>query len=339
MAESGLISGITVLPRCAPSSVSTPAKVLQLHPVMRRELYALKALQLVVTGHFDIIFCGHLYISPLAALLARLVRSKLIVQMHGIETWSAMQRLRRSAIEVADLVFCVSRHTRAMVLGEAGIAPERIAVLPNTVGSCFSPGDGSALRKDLGFLESKILLTVGRMDAREQYKGHDRVIAAMPHLVSRGYDVAYVIVGEGDDRYRLQALADEKGVATRVKFLGPAGMENLVDAYRMADVYVMPSTGEGFGIAFLEAMACGTPAIGLAVGGARDALADGELGAVVSEREFEETLCEWLRRPKTDPEKLASAVRTRFGRLAFAGRVDQLIKRLCSESEIHTVAA
>ena len=126
-----------------------------------------------------------------------------------------------------------------------------------------------------------MLLTVGRMDARERYKGHDRVIEALPQLVAAGHDVIYVVVGEGDDVDRLKVSAVEAGVADRVRFIGAVGRETLVDAYRMADLFVMPSTGEGFGIAFLEAMACGTPALGLAIAGAADALADGELGTVV----------------------------------------------------------
>ena len=73
------------------------------------------------------------------------------------------------------------------------------------------------------------------------------------------------------------------GVADRVRFMGEVGPDILVDAYRMADLFVMPSTGEGFGIAFIEAMACGTPALGLAVCGARDAFGDGELGMLHTE--------------------------------------------------------
>ena len=124
------------------------------------------------------------------------------------------------------------------------------------------------------------------MDARERYKGHDRVIQALPQLVAAGHDVIYVVVGEGDDVGRLEALAVETGVADRVRFVGAVNRETLVDVYRAADLFVMPSTGEGFGIAFLEAMACGTPAVGLAIAGANDALADGELGAAVAESDL-----------------------------------------------------
>ena len=143
-----------------------------------------------------------------------------------------------------------------------------------------------------------MLLTVGRMDAREGYKGHDRVIAALPQLLAAGHDIVYVVVGEGDDRARLQNLADERGVAERVRFVGVLGQDVLVDAYRMADLFVMPSSGEGFGIAFLEAMACGTPALGLAAGGAVDALADGEFGTMASEAEFAPVLARLLADPQ-----------------------------------------
>ena len=134
-------------------------------------------------------FCGHLYMAPLAALIARFKGAKLIVQTHGIEAWPRPSRLRRAALEAADLVLCVSRYTRAAVLGWAAIAPERVLVLPNTVGEAFTPGDGSALRAKLGLEGKRVLLTVGRMDSRERYKGHDRVIAAIPELVAQGHDV------------------------------------------------------------------------------------------------------------------------------------------------------
>ena len=143
-----------------------------------------------------------------------------------------------------------------------------------------------------------MLLTVGRMDAREGYKGHDRVIAALPQLLAAGHDIVYIVVGEGDDRTRLQNLAAERGLAERVRFVGAIGEDVLVDAYRMADLFVMPSSGEGFGIAFLEAMACGTPALGLAAGGAVDALADGEFGTMASETEFAVVLARLLAAPR-----------------------------------------
>ncbi len=124
--------------------------------------------------------------APLAWLIARLKGAKLVVQMHGIEAWPRPSRLRRAAVEAADLVLCVSRHTRACVAGWAAIAPERIVVVPDTFGDKFAPGDGSGLRAALGLEGKRVLLTVGRLDPRERYKGHDRVIEAMPAVRRSG---------------------------------------------------------------------------------------------------------------------------------------------------------
>jgi phosphatidylinositol alpha-1,6-mannosyltransferase len=166
------------------------------------------------------------------------------------------------------------------------------------------------------------------MDASERYKGHDGVIAALSTLVANGHDVEYVVVGEGDDVARLKRLAIEAGVEGRVIFLGAVFSERLVEAYRMADLFVMPSTGEGFGIAFLEAMACGTPALGLATAGAKDALADGELGVAVEDAELADALGCLLQSPRPNPHALSAATRARFGRQAFAGNVCEAMCRL-----------
>jgi phosphatidylinositol alpha-1,6-mannosyltransferase len=192
----------------------------------------------------------------------------------------------------------------------------------------FTPGDGSTTRAALEVGSKRVLLTVGRMDSRERYKGHDRIIAAIPYIVAQGHDVEYVVVGEGDDRARLEALARDVGVSERVRFLGAAELQVLTELYRVADLFVMPSTGEGFGIAFLEAMASGTPVLGLDVAGTRDALADGQLGTVVSEAELPVAIARLLAKPKPDPVAIAAAAHARFSRETFTTGVSAALNRL-----------
>jgi len=95
----------------------------------------------------------------------------------------------------------------------------------------------------------------------------------------------------------------------------------------MADLFVTPPAGEGFGIAFLEAMASGTLALGLDVGGARDALADGELAILVSEEDLPGALDPALRVPRSDPQALAGEVHAHVGRRAFATQLRATLSR------------
>jgi phosphatidylinositol alpha-1,6-mannosyltransferase len=324
----GPVSSLIVLPRYAPDEVVACALVRQLTPRPGRAYYVLAAIREALFRPIDVVFCGHLYMAPLALLIARLKQAKLIIQMHGYEAWQRPTWLCRRAVEAANLVLCVSRYTRAQVLNWAAITPERVLVLPNTVGAIFTPGDGSKLRTAWGLQEKRVLLSVARMSAQERYKGHDRVIRAIPKLVNDGHDVVYVIVGEGDDRTQLQLLAEKEGVASRVYFVGALESEILVDAYRMADLFVMPSTGEGFGIAFLEAMACGTPALGLAVGGALDVLVQDGLGNAVKEHDFISALEQALDRGKPSNADPITAVQSRFGRMQFEARAIAALLRL-----------
>jgi phosphatidylinositol alpha-1,6-mannosyltransferase len=166
------------------------------------------------------------------------------------------------------------------------------------------------------------------MDGRERYKGHDRTIRALPALIQRWRDIAYVVLGEGDDRARLEQLARDEGVSERVRFMGSVDEPTLIEAYRMADVFVMPSTGEGFGIVYLQAMACGTPTIGLDAAGARDAMADGRLSLLATETEFLDRLREMLGESKPAPQALAAAVRERFGKPVFEAEQKRLFERM-----------
>ena len=275
-----------------------------------------------------IIYCNHLNLTPVAAAAAWLTRSTLVAHLHGIEIWKAPTAMQRCALEAADLLLCVSRDTRAKLLTFCDIAPERAVVLNNTFGSEYFPGDKKTARAKFGLSSESALLTVGRMATRERYKGHDQLLEALPDLLVDHPNLVYLVAGDGDDRLRLEAKARELGVDSHVRFLGHVDHADLPDLYRAADLYSMPSTGEGFGVAFVEAMACGTPALGLAVGGAVDAFADGELGIVADKDRLSVSLQHGIDAPCCDRALLASAVDGRFGRSVFAGRINDVLERL-----------
>ena len=327
VAASKLVSSIVVLPRIAPDAAEPHIDgVKQLAAHKGRVSYALAAMQAALSQPIDIVFCGHVYMVPLAAMIALMKGAKLVVQAHGIEVSHRPTTIQRKSVDAADLVLCVSRHTRQMVMSWASVEPDRILVLANTVGEEFTPGDASALREAWGLSGRQVLLTVSRLDTRQRHKGHELVMAAIPGLVAAGHQIAYVVVGEGDDLPRLKAIASRIGITDRVLFTGRVDLSTLVEAYRLADVFVMPSTGDGFGIAFLEAMSCGTPAVGLASAGAPDALCDGELGFAVSESEFSSTLARLLANPPRRGAELAAAVKARFGHQVFVERLrDRLL--------------
>ncbi|OYU73229.1 MAG: hypothetical protein CFE32_21505, partial [Alphaproteobacteria bacterium PA3] len=242
---------------------------------------------------------------------------------------------QRMALERAHMVLCVSRDTRARALTHCDLMPERAVVSNNTVDSRFTPGDRLAARQKFGLDSEFVLLTVGRLDPRERYKGHDSIIAELAGLTHpKGRPVIYLIAGDGGDRARLEAEAEAAGVSERVRFLGQVSAADLPDLYRAADLFALPSTGEGFGIVFLEAMASGTPALGLNVAGARDALADGILGIAAEPEGLGETLARVIAADERDDQALAGCVNARYGRQAFVSHVATLFDRDLSLSAL-----
>jgi phosphatidylinositol alpha-1,6-mannosyltransferase len=331
LCRTDVVGSIDILPRLCPDEVrDAPSPVRQHGPVSGRIAYSSRAIKLAYQTRPDVVFCGHLYMAPIAALAAKLVGARLIVQLHGIEIWQRPGELVRRALEAADRIFCVSRDTRSRLLAATNVAPERVDVIPNTVAADYTPDHKAASRDTYGVGKSFVLLSVGRLDSREAYKGQDRIIERLPALIERGRDIVYLIAGEGDDRSRLQRLADEKGIASRVRFIGHVPRADLPSLYRMADLFVLPSSGEGFGIVFLEAMACGTPALGLAVGGATDALGEGELGYAPTYDSLTETFARAVSAAPADHVDLASRVHARFGRERFELCVHGAIARLAS---------
>jgi Glycosyltransferase len=131
---------------------------------------------------------------------------------------------------------------------------------------------------------AKILMTVARLRSTDIYKGVDVTIKALPQIAKTFPNVKYLVIGRGDDQSRLAQLAADLGVAERVIFAGFVPQENLASHYRLADAYVMPSQ-EGFGIVYLEALACGVPVLAGDADGSAEPLQNGKLGWRVPHRD------------------------------------------------------
>ena len=171
-----------------------------------------------------------------------------------------------------------------MLLKEQDLHPDKVSVLPNTVDTQrFTIGEKPTYLLERYRLkaEQPVILTVCRLCSTETYKGYEKIIEAIPHIQKVIPDVHYLIVGKGDDRSHLEQLIARAGLEECVTLAGFVPDAELCAYYQLCDVFAMPSKLEGFGIVYLEAIACGKPAIGGNQDGAIDALCHGELGVLV----------------------------------------------------------
>ena len=280
------------------------------------------------------IISTHLNFGPVAHLANRVRKIPYTLVAHGIDVHSGLSPQRLIALRHADQIIAVSEWTRQRVLALRGIPGNRVHVLPNTYDDTrFVVGERpeELVRRYQLEKDEKVILTVARLDAEEAYKGYDRVLQALPELVRHCGRVRFLIAGKGNDRQRLEAIARDSGVADRVTFAGFVPDEELADHYRLADVFAMPSTGEGFGIVFLEAMGCGTPVLGGNLDGSVDALDQGRLGLLVDPTSvvaISAGLISLLQRQGAetwfDRRLLSEAVKQTYGRVAFRQRVSEL---------------
>ena len=241
---------------------------------LHKARFVARALGQVLRRRPSLIICGHINLMPLAGAVGRLTGVPTAVVAYGIEAWDPTPPLRR-AFWRAQRVVAISRFTATRML-HWGLRPDRVAIVPNPVdGDIFRPVKRRAPARGLR------LLTVSRLNRTDWNKGVERVLRVLPELRRHEPELTYVIVGNGDDLPRLQTLASELGLGDSVEFRPDVPDQELARIYSEADLFILPSTEEGFGFVFLEALACGTPVIA----GNRDAsaepLLDGRLGRLV----------------------------------------------------------
>ncbi len=240
----------------------------------------------------DLIICAHLALGPMGWLLASLGRRPYWVVVYGIEAWVSLPFAKRIALRRADRVIVISEFTREQVTKRQRVKGERIVCLPCALDEGLTTIEPESTGPHPSLANGqRVVLTVARMEAAEQYKGHDVMLLALPSVLSRVPNLSYVVVGEGDDRPRIEALVDNLDLRPHVIFTGRVSDFELAALYQRSDVFALPARtvlreqeakGEGFGIVFLEAMAFGKPVIGPSEGAPAEIIQHGRHGLLVN---------------------------------------------------------
>ena len=212
----------------------------------------------------------------------------------------------------ADGIVAASVVERRALVGDYGAEAGRTTVIPCGVDTAlFHPGDRETARARIGAPDAPLVLYVGRI---APIKGLETLLDAVAHVRARGTALRLLIVGgEADEptdghEAEIRQRADRLGLRDTVRFVGAQSQDLLRHYYVAADVTVLPSYYESFGMVALEAMACGSPVIGSRVGGLATTVRDGVTGFLVPDGDAT-ALAERLESVVGDPD-----LRFRLGR-------------------------
>ncbi len=271
------------------------------------------------------IIASHISLAPVAYFLSRKTHVPFGVIAYGMECWGNLWPQDEWSLKRADRIFSISHWTKKVLI-ERGYKENRIRIIHPLLPAFYKDGYQPAQES-----ETFKLITVARLDPTERYKGQDDTLWALAQLRKKNphLDFCYQIVGEGGDLERLKRIVHDLHLENFVKFIRPVkDRSELIRLYQQSDLFVMPSRygkwdgkwkGEGFGIVYVEAAACGLPTLAYDCGGVTDIVEKNETGLLVTANKREE-LVDALHQFMTDSskrkamgQKASQLVRERFG--------------------------
>ncbi|MBU2529693.1 MAG: glycosyltransferase family 4 protein [Elusimicrobia bacterium] len=257
-----------------------------------RKIYFIKS---VILKSFsfnpDIIICGHVNFSPVCLFVNKFLKIPYFTVTYGLDLWE-ISKFRLLALKSSQAIVSISNYTKGLILKQLKDYSEKsIFILPCAIDpDKFKPKVKPKYLMDRHKIKEsdKVILTVSRLSKYDKYKGYDNVILAVKELIVDIPDVKYILGGFGDDIARIKNLIKCNELDDRVMLTGFISDAELIDYYNLCDIFVMPSKKEGFGIVFIEALACGKPVIAGNKDGSVDALLNGKIGTLIDPDNVEE---------------------------------------------------
>ncbi|MCU1307727.1 MAG: pimB 5 [Acidobacteriaceae bacterium] len=246
----------------------------------------------------DIAIIGHVNLASLALFMNSSFKCSIV---YGIEVWRRLAWLRSWGVSRMDRILSISEYTQRQMMLHNSLTEDLFCIFPTTLDP-LAPSPRTKLdRSALGLPQGPMLLSVSRLASSEKYKNIRSVIESMPEVLAQVPDAFYVIVGDGAERTTFEELARDMGLADKVFLRGAVSDELLPSYYENCDLFVLPSTKEGFGIVFLEAMHHGKACIGARAGGVPEVIRDADTGVLVDPSKLATQVPEAILRLLKDP--------------------------------------
>lgn len=298
--------------------------------------FVIKALQ--ESAKSDIVILSHINLSIIGVLL-KIINPKCQVWLiaHGIEVWRPLYLFKKALLKRCDKIICVSNFTKQQMIGLHKVNPAVCTVLNNVVDlfmsfpATFEKPSQLLSKYNLTGTEP-VIFTLTRLAATEQYKGHEQVISVLNKLKVKFPNIKYILSGkyDVDEEIRIKDLIKANNAEEQVILTGFINEKELTDHFLLADLFVLPSKKEGFGIVFIEALACGLPVICGNADGSVDAIRNGELGTAIDVgdlAQLEEAIVENLQVPLSveKREYLQRQCLLNFNELDYRNNLQQLL--------------
>jgi phosphatidyl-myo-inositol dimannoside synthase len=264
-----------------------------------------------VASQADIVILSHINLALIGVTIKLLnPKCQLWLVAHGIEVWRPLSPIKKFFVKrCCNKVICVSNFTKEQMIHWHKSDPNKCVVLNNAVDpfirlpETFEKPEYLMNRYSLT-PENKVIFTLTRLASSEQYKGYEQVIKAVSRLKEKFPKIKYILAGQYDttEETRIKDLIHAYKVQDQVILTGFLLETELTDHFLLADLFVLPSKKEGFGIVFVEALACGLPVICGNADGSTDAIRNGELGTAINVNdldELEKTITGYLKIPLT----------------------------------------
>ena len=239
--------------------------------------------------HYDTIILSHLNLLPVAIAIKKLnPHTRIYLLAHGIEIWHKLPARYRYMLNACEQLLCVSAFTQQVVQQVHHLPAAKTRVLNNCLDPFLAqPAEARQKNPFLAFAGipagAQILFTLTRLSSKDRYKGYEKVLEALSALKDQFPKMHYFIGGAYDTKEKDFVMAELKrlDLEQRVTIGGFLAEEDLASFFSQSAIYIMPSSKEGFGIVFVEAMRYGLPVIAGNRDGSVDALAHGKLGLLV----------------------------------------------------------
>jgi len=288
---------------------------------------------------FDVVILSHINLAMVGGIIKLInPKCKIWLVAHGIEVWRKLSFVKLNLLKNCDKIICVSNFTKNQIIKMHGVIANKCVVLNNVVDPFMQIP--TVFKKPLDLLDryqltanNPVLFTLTRLSTAEQYKGYEQVINVVAKLKNAYPTIKYIIAGAADneEEARVKNLIQANNVEENVILTGFVEEAQLNNYFLLADVFVLPSRNEGFGIVFIEAMTCGLPVICGNTDGSLDAIKNGELGTAVDPEdlnELERAIAQQLSKPITPPmrKNLQEKCLAGFNETNYINNLQQLLK-------------